>query len=53
MLANCLAVPAWQHEDARGYRLEVEPIEFPHWLWWQGDQGFIVRRVFEEEPSRD
>lgn len=53
MLANCLAVPAWHHEDARGSRLEVEPIEFPHWLWWQGSQAFIVRRVPEEEPSRD
>ena len=53
MLANWLAIPAWQHEDARGFRLEVEPIEFPEWLWWQGSQGFIVRRVPEEEPGKD
>jgi hypothetical protein len=53
MVANWLAVPAWHREDARGFRLEVEPIEFPDWLWWQGSQGFIVRRVLEEEPGKD
>jgi hypothetical protein len=53
MLANWLAIPLWQHEEARGFRLEVEPIEFPEWLWWQGSLGFIVRRVPEEEPGKD
>ena len=53
MMANWFAIPAWQHEDARGLRLEVEPIEFPEWLWWQGSQGFIVRRIREEEPRED
>jgi hypothetical protein len=53
MLAKWLAVPAWQHEDARGFLLEVVPIEFPEWLWWQGSSGFIVRRVPKEEPSKD
>jgi len=53
MLANWLAIPAWQHQDALGFRLEVEPIEFPEWLWWQGSLGFIVRRVIKEEPGKD
>jgi hypothetical protein len=53
MLANWLAIPAWQHEDARGFRLEVEPIEFPEWLWWQGSLGFIVRRIPGEEPRKE
>jgi hypothetical protein len=53
MLVNGLAIPAWQREDARGFRLEIEPIEFPEWLWWQGSQGFIVRRVPEKEPGED
>lgn len=53
MLAHWLPIPAWQREGARGFRLEDEPIEFPEWLWWQGSQGFIVRRVPEEEPGKD
>ncbi len=53
MLANWLAIPAWQHEDARGFGLEVEPVEFPEWLWWQGGQGFIVRRIPGEEPRKE
>lgn len=53
LLANWLAIPAGQYADARGFRLEVEPIEFPEWLWWQGSQGFIVRRVPEGEPGKD
>jgi hypothetical protein len=53
MLANRLAIPAWQHEDAQGFGLELEPVEFPEWLWWQGGQGFIVRRIPEEEPRKD
>ena len=47
------AVPARRHKDVRGFRLEVEPVEFPEWLWWQGGQGFIVRRIPEEEPRED
>jgi hypothetical protein len=53
ILANWLVIPAWQHEDARRFRLEVKPIEFPEWLWWQGSMGFIVRRVPKEEPGKD
>jgi hypothetical protein len=53
ILANWLAIPASQHEDALGFGLEVEPIEFPEWLWWQGSLGFIVRRVSKEEPGKD
>jgi hypothetical protein len=52
-LGRWLTVPARHHEDARGFRLGVEPVEFPEWLWWQGGQGFIVRRISEEEPSKD
>jgi hypothetical protein len=47
------AVPARRHEGLRGFRLEVEPVEFPEWLWWQGGQGFIVRRIPEDEPRKD
>src|SRR5258708_505589 len=53
MLANWLAIPGWQHQDARGFGLEIEPVEFPEWLWWQGGQGFIVRRIPGEEPRKD
>jgi len=53
MLANWLTIPAWQHEDARGFGLEVELVEFPEWLWWQGGQGFIVRRIPGEEPRKE
>ncbi len=53
VLANWSAIPAWQREDALRFRLEVEPIEFPEWLWWQGSLGFIVRRVPKEEPVKD
>lgn len=52
-LGRWLTVPAWHDEDARAFRLEVEPVEFPEWLWWQGGQGFIVRRIPEEEPRQD
>ena len=53
MLANRLAIPAWQHEDAQGFGLELEPVEFPEWLWWQGGQGFIVRRIPGEQPRKE
>jgi hypothetical protein len=52
MLANWFAIPAWRGGEARGFRLEAEPIQFPEWLWWQGSQGFIVRRVPEEETEQ-
>src|SRR5258708_37890192 len=52
-LGRWLAVPAWHGEDARTFCLEVEPVEFPEWLWWQGGQGFIVRRIAEEEAPTD
>jgi hypothetical protein len=52
-LGRWLAVPAWHHEDARTFCLEVERVEFPEWLWWQGGQGFIVRRIPEEEAPKD
>jgi hypothetical protein len=51
MLANRLTIPARQHEGAQG--LEVEPVEFPEWLWWQGGQGFIVRRIPRGEPRKE
>ncbi len=53
VLANWLAVRAWPRQEAQGFRLEVEPIEFPELLWWQGGQGFIVRHVPDEEPRAD
>lgn len=40
-------------DDAEAYRLEVEPVGFPEWLWWQGSEGFIVRRILDEEPHKD
>jgi hypothetical protein len=50
-LSKWLAVPAWHDEDARTFRLEVDAVEFPEWLWRQGGgQGFIVRRINEEGP---
>lgn len=52
-LGRWLAVPAWHDEDARTFCLQVEPVEFPEWLWWQGGQGFIVRRIPEEETPKD
>jgi hypothetical protein len=52
-LGQWLAVPASHDEDARAFCLEVEPVEFPEWLWWPGGQGFIVRRVPEEEAPRN
>lgn len=39
--------------DARAFRLEVEPIELPDWLSWRGREGFIVRRIPDEEPRKD
>jgi hypothetical protein len=53
MLAEWLAIPAWRDEGACRFRLELEPIEFPEWLWWQGGQGFIVHRIPEEELGKD
>jgi len=53
MLVRWLTVPAWHHEDARAFRLEVEPVEFPELLWCQGGQGFIVRRIPGEEPRKE
>jgi hypothetical protein len=49
-LGRWLTVPAKHHAEARAFRLEVEPVEFPEWFWWQGSEGFIVRRIPEEEP---
>jgi hypothetical protein len=51
-LGRWLALPAWHHEDARTFCVEVEPVEFPEWLRWQGGQGFIVRRIPEEEARK-
>lgn len=53
MLARWLAVQACHDQDVRAFRLEVEPVEFPEWLWWQGGQGFIVRRLSEKELRKD
>jgi hypothetical protein len=53
MLAECVTIPAWLDGDTRGFRLEVEPVEFPKWLWWQGGQGFIVQRIPVGEPGKD
>lgn len=50
---ECVANPAWLARDSRGFRFELEPIEFPDWLWWQGCRGFIVQRVSVEEPGKD
>ena len=52
-LGRWLAVPASHHEDAQTFCLEVEPVEFPEWLWWPGGQGFIVRRISEDEARKD
>jgi len=38
---------------ARVSTFEVEPVEFPKWLWWGGRRGFIVRRIPKEEPNKD
>lgn len=46
-----LAVPT--RHDAGAFRLEVEPVEFPEWLWWRGSEGFIVRRIPNEESRKD
>lgn len=45
-------LPAWLARDSRGFRFELEPIEFPDWLWRQGGQGFMVQRPVEE-PGKD
>jgi len=45
-------VPAWRDEDARTDRFDVEPFEFPEFLWFQGSQGFQVRRIPPEELSK-
>lgn len=52
-LGPWLGSPAREDTDAGAYRLEVEPVEFPEWLWWQGSEGFIVRRIPDEEPRKD
>jgi hypothetical protein len=50
---KCLAIPTWLARDTQGFRFEVEPVEFPEWLWWQGGQGFIVQRVSVEDLGKD
>jgi hypothetical protein len=46
-----LAAPGWRDEDARTDRFDVEPFEFPEFLWFQGSRGFRVRRIFREGLS--
>lgn len=53
MLAECVTISAWLDGDTRGFRLDVEPVEFPKWLWWRGGQGFLVQRIPVEEPGKD
>ena len=48
-----LAGSARHQAFARAFTLEVEPVEFPQWLWWGARQGFIVRRISKEEASKD
>jgi hypothetical protein len=50
-LANWFSRAARQENASEEFRLEVEPVRFPEWLWWQGGQGFIVRRTPEVEPG--
>lgn len=52
-LGRSLTVPVWHDRDARAFRLEVDRVEFPEWLWWQGGQGFIIRRISGEEARKD
>jgi hypothetical protein len=52
-LGRWLPVPASRDRDAGTFCLEVEPVEFPEWLWWPGGQGFIVRRISEDETRKD
>ena len=52
-LGPWLGGPARDDADAGGYCLEVETVGFPEWLWWQGSEGFIVRRIRDEEPHKD
>jgi hypothetical protein len=47
-----LAFPAWRDEDVRTDRFEVEPFEFPEFLWVQGSEGFRVRRISREELNK-
>ncbi len=53
MLAECMTILAWLDGNTRCFRLEVEPVEFPNWLWWEGTQGFIAQRIPVEEPGKD
>jgi hypothetical protein len=53
MFGQWLARSARHHANACAVRVEVEPVEFPEWLWWQGGQGFIVRRIPAEEPRKE
>lgn len=48
-----LAGSAKHQAFAGAFTFEVEPVEFPQWLWWGVRQGFIVRRIPKEEPSKD
>ena len=50
---ECAANPAWLARDTQDFRFEVEPVEFPEWLWWQGGQGFIMPRVSVEDLGKD
>ena len=52
-LGRSLTMPAWHNQDSHVFRLEVDRVEFPEWLWWQGGQGFIVRRISEEKARKD
>jgi len=48
-----LAGSARHQAVAGAFTFEVEPVEFPQWLWCGVRQGFIVRRMPKEEPSKD
>ena len=52
-LLKWLTIPVGLDESAGGYRLELEPVVFPEWLWCPGGQGFSVRRIPEEQPGKD
>lgn len=52
-LGVCFSGPVRHNPEAGGVRVEVEPVEFPEWLWWKGSEGFIVRRIPEGGPHRD
>ena len=52
IIGQCLTVSAQHHANARAFRLEVEPVKFPESLSWQGSEGFIVRRIPEEQMRK-